>query len=201
MKKLIVFLFAYLFLMVQTGCSSAPPIRTKHTDPIMRVAIDPDSVSRGSYVKLERALHLNGAWIVVDRAMGFAAIDKEQLREHQDMGDRFNPADKYAHWAKLFGVGGILIATQQCSGAYVSWGGGYYLRCNESLTLINATTGEVMAVAEDRQDTKNGDSSPDWTHAVEILTDNYPHRMISNDPNQTVEYDESLKNYRKQSQE
>jgi hypothetical protein len=200
MKKLIVFLFAYLFLMVQTGCSSAPPVRTKHSDPVMRVAVDFDSVSPGSYARIQYALKKNGSWIVVDRGVGFNAVNKEQTMEHHTDSDRFGGDEKYAHWKKLYGVGGIVIATEQCHPAY-AWGGAQYFQCLESLTLLNSTTGEVMAVAEDSQETVNISTAPTWTKIVDIMTDNYPHRMISNDPNQTVEYDESLKNYRKQSQE
>lgn len=201
MKKLIVFLFAYLFLMVESGCSSAPPpVRTRHSDPVMRISVFPKNISQGSYVRLQNALQSNGAWIVVDRANGFQAVDDEQGLEHESMANRFDAAERYARFGKLYGVGGIVVATEQCNGGYGSWSG-QFSRCFENLSLINATTGEVMAVAEDIQDTVNSVTAPDWTRIVDKMTDNFPKRMINGkDPNQTVEYDQTLKDYRKQNE-
>lgn len=195
MLKIINLLTLFAFIVLTMGCST---VRTKQTDPIMRVALDSDTISEGSHARLQKALHKNGAWVVVDRSAGFRAITAEQDRQHKT--DRFAAPEKYARWGEQFGVGGILIATQQCQPA-ITWSGRQYFQCLENLSLINATTGEVMAVSESEQETKNVNTAPDWTIAVEELTGNYPEKMVDNDnPNVTVKYKSALKDYRKQNE-
>ncbi len=128
MKNLII--VAALFIV---GCSSKTP-RTVWTDPVMRVMVDPDSIDTANYVRITNALIKNGKFRVIDRGQGYMAARKEQDRLHREKLNRFDDKEKFALWAKMYGVGGIVTAHSQCqraSGVFK----GYYLKCLNSLAI------------------------------------------------------------------
>lgn len=187
MKKLL----TVLLVLSLNACATA---RTRTSDPVMRIAIDSDSIPAGSYARLEKALVESGKFIVVDRSAGFRAITKEQELQHTTT--RFGSAEKYALWGKMYGVGGIFVGVQQCQAKQRIFLHGDYLDCTLNLSLINATTGEVMAVSEKNADADN-EVAPEWTESVDALIDNYPKVFVSHeDLNRTVNYDASLAQYR-----
>jgi len=176
------------------ACSTAVK-RTRSSDPVMRIAIDPKSMNLSSYVRLQRALVESGKFVVVDRSNGFKFIDREQRLQHKDKEKRVGSDERYAEWGKLYGVGGVVVGIQSCQ-MRTGWGGDYY-RCLENLALIDVTTGETLAVSEDTQDTEEKQINPNWTRAVEAMVDNYP-RVFENLENihQTVKYSQTLQDYR-----
>lgn len=179
--------------MTQAACSSLPR-RTRATDPVMRVAIDADSMPQASYARLLYALVQTGKFIVVDRSSGFRAITHEQEIQHTTT--RFGANEKYALWAKMYGAGGIFVATEQCSPKLSFLFHTPYGDCTLDLSLLDATTGEVLAASEVQAD-QEGQQAPDWTDSVDKLMDLYPKKFISKtDAHQTVEYDDYLKTYR-----
>lgn len=182
--------FFLTLAMFSTGCATS---RTRHTDPIMRVTVDADSLPREAYVRLQKDLFKSRRFIVVDRAAGFRAIAKEQEIEHTTT--RFGANEKYALWSKMYGVGGIFVGTEQCKlvkGMFHH----PYAECVQTLTLMNATTGEVMAVGEATEDS-DGPIEPSWKNAVAEVIDTYPSTMIDkHDPNLTIKYDSALVEYR-----
>lgn len=182
--------YLIILLVLTSACATN---RTRSTDPVLRVAIDAASISPGSYARLQKALVDSRQFVVVDRSTGFRAVVKEQ--ELQQTTTRFGDNEKYALWHKLYGVGGIFVALQQCEEKHSIFGTDY-LKCTINLTLINATTGEVMAVAEEFEDT--GISiAPEWKDTVETLIDHYPKVFITkSDLNQTIKYDDTLVEYR-----
>jgi curli biogenesis system outer membrane secretion channel CsgG len=160
-------------LLIASGCSSIP--RTKYSDPNMRVMVDPDSFDTGDYVRIEQALVKSGKWIVVDRGAGFRAAKIEQERLHRNEVDRYSDPEKWAHWGKLYGVGGIIVGHSQCHGKTALFGG-VYKHCLQSLAIVNANTGEIIASSELEQ---SGDRNVttialDWTDTVEALNTAYP---------------------------
>lgn len=185
-----------MIVMVMGGVSllsACATVRTRSSDPVMRIAVDNQSISLGSYARLEKALVDSGKFIVVDRAMGFKAIVHEQEMEHTTT--RFGENEKYSLWAKLYGVGGIVVATEQCYQKGSIWGA-IYSHCTLNLTLVNATTGEIMAVSEGN-DTTRPQIAPEWADTVENLIDTYPKVFASKeDLNQTIKYGDTLKDYR-----
>lgn len=189
--KNIILLISLVYLSF--GCATA---RTRSSDPVMRVAIDADSISRAAYVRIQNALMESGKFVVVDRAMGFRAIAKEQEMQHETT--RFGDNEKYALWGKMYGVGGIIVATLQCGVVTSGWTHQNYNDCIENLSLINATTGEVMAVSEEHVETAQYNAvSPEWTAAVDAMIENYPKTFIDkHDPNRTINYSNSLVEYR-----
>lgn len=185
MKKLLIVL-----AVLSSACST---VRTRSSDPVMRVTIDADSMSPSSYVRLQKAVFSSGKFVVVDRAAGFRAVAKEQEIQHTT--SRFGANEKYALWGKMFGVGGIFVGAEQCKPVYGIWSKPY-ATCTQNLSLINATTGEVMAVSEVNEDS-DGPIEPSWGKAVYALIDEYPRVFIDkHNPHQTVKYDSALEEYR-----
>jgi hypothetical protein len=159
----------------------------------MRVAIDPESISVGSYARLQAALSDTGKFVLVDRAAGFKAIAREQEIQHTTT--RFGANEKYGLWGKMFGVGAVFVGTEQCRAAATILGR-QYRDCVETLALVNATTGEVMAAGEVREDA-DFDVAPRWDRAVEKLVEAYPKVFVDrHNPNVTVDYSSALMEYR-----
>ncbi len=169
MKKLMVICLT-LMVFIMMGCSTKEK-RTKFTDPVLRVMIDPDTIDAHNYVRITNALIKNGKFIVVDRGAGYLAARKEQERLHRDKVDRFDDREKYSHWKRLYGVGGVVTAHSQCQRAS-SLFKGYYLKCLVSLAIINSSTGEVITSAEQISEVEN--DVPEWTEAVSELADTFP---------------------------
>lgn len=181
-----------IFLAIaMSACATA---RTRTSDHVLRVAIDADSITPGSYARLQSALFDSGKFIVIDRSSGFRAIAKEQEIQHGTT--RFDSVEKYALWGKMYGVGGIIIGFQQCLIRQKAFFHQNYLECVETLSLLNSTTGEVMSIAEVKADAED-QVAPEWTEAVELLVKKYPkHFATRHDLNRTVNYDSSLTEYR-----
>lgn len=178
MKNLILVVMA--FMMV--GCAST---RTRYSDPVMRVMIDPDSIKANEYVRLQAALVQSGKWEVVDRGMAYRALKKEQDRQHVGESGRFGDEEKYARWGELFGVGGIVVARSQCEVAQSSWSGKPILRCLQFLSVVDARTGEVITAVEgESNDGKHfyGQTkvTASWGDTVEQLNESFPEYFEGN---------------------
>lgn len=171
MKTLMMLLLA----VSMVGCATA---RTKYTDPVMRVMIDPDSIDQMNYVRVQKALVESGKWRVVDRGAAYSAIKKEQERQYQDESERFANREKWAHWGKMYGVGGVIAAQTQCEIKKGFWNDPI-LSCFQYLAVVDATTGEVITavdgIAEDGKhfygETK---VAPSWDETVEKLNKSFP---------------------------
>lgn len=175
-----------------TACSTVSRVRLN--DPVLRVAIAAESVPQGSYMRLQRSLVESNAFVVVDRAAGFRAIDKEQRLQHKT--SRFGKDEKYADWGSLYGVGGIIVGSQQCE-IRNAYNGSHYYRCLENLSLIDVTTGEAIAVSEKQVEVPGTIDSPDWTEAVNQLIESYPKVFADNkNIHQTISYSGSLQDFR-----
>ena len=169
------------------GCGMKQEPRTKWTDPAMRVMIDPESIDEKNYVKIMYALQQTGRWIVVDRADGFRAIKKEQEMLHRSEPERFADREKYAHWGKLYGVGGIVIAQTTCQ-RMRTFAKTPYLKCSQNLAIVDANSGEVLAVAEEMAESDLGwDSVPSWSKTAWTLTDNFPKHFYANRNHERLE--------------
>lgn len=175
------------------GCASTP--RTKWTDKTMRVMIDPDSIEAAQYVMIQKALVDSGKWFVVDRAKGFKAIKTEQERLHRAEEDRYDDREKFAHWGKLYGVGGIVVANAQCKKEQGWLIGRWYQSCHQYLSIIDANTGEVITAIENSAESGEAEFYPKWDEAVAKLNESYPATFK---PMQTSE---RLEQYRELSKE
>lgn len=179
--------------LLSTACST---VRTKYTDPVLRVAIDPETVSEASVAKIRSIAIKTRFFQVVDRGVAFRAAKTEQDLVHGEMSERFAKREKYAQLGKLYGVGGILVPEEHCQ-TMMSGGGGYYRDCQMTLNLVNASTGEIIAVSTDRKETENYSHAPDWTDAIYDLIDQYPKGMVDNDnPNKFLDESSSLTAYK-----
>lgn len=167
--------FSLLFIgfsIAITGCASKE-VRTKFSDRRLRVLIDPDSISADHHIKIAAGLMKTGRFIVVDRNAGFLAIKKEQERLHRKEIDRFADREKFAHWGKLYGVGGIVVAYADChhrEGVFT----GRYKRCKQQLGIYDANTAELITIAEAESDGDAGDETVSWDEVSEKLADGYP---------------------------
>lgn len=164
------------------GCATP---RTKDTDPSMRVMVDPDSIEKGHYVRLVNALQQSGKYIVVDRADAFKAAKKEQDFQYTDGDQRVDTRERYATYGKMYGVGGVVAGKAQCSPSnrFMSYQGDY--DCVQSLSIVDARTGEVIATAEHITE---GDGqflfgemkqAPAWVEAVEKLNAAFPAKFVN----------------------
>ena len=161
-------------IILFTSCT-LPVKRTKYTDPVMRVLLDPDSIQEDHHARIQRALVESGKWQVVDRARGMEALKKEQDNLHVNEGDRYQNEQKYAHWGRLYGVGGVIIAQADCQ-MKSNLFGKVYKACLQHLSIVNASTSEVIAAVEARSDSETGiiGWAPDWDEAVEKLNTAFP---------------------------
>lgn len=163
---------AFVVGMGSVGCATP---RTKWTDKTMRVMIDPEGVSAKHYVRIQQALMKSGKWVVVDRGMGYNAIKKEQEREHREQTDRFLDSEKFAHWGKLYGVGGVIVAHSSCiirDGLFKK----NFPTCNQYVAIVDTNTGEVIAAAEGQAEgsSYDYDLAPSWDDVVADMEDAYP---------------------------
>lgn len=182
--------------LLVVGCAGKTP-RTKWTDKTMRVMIDPDSIEAGHHVRIQNALVASGKWFVVDRASGFRAIKKEQEALHRESQDRFEDREKWAHWGKLYGVGGVVIAKAQCADKQTWFVGKKYTKCLQYLAIVDANTGIVIAAVEAESDGDAGEQNiaPSWEDAVAKLNNAYPENY------QTPKDHQILQDYRAVSKE
>ncbi|MGE3756964.1 MAG: hypothetical protein AB7H97_04370 [Pseudobdellovibrionaceae bacterium] len=159
-----------------SGCATP---RTKHTDPAMRIFVDPDSLDKKNLPRLKAALQASGNWIVVDRDAGYDAMNKEQDRQYKDSENRIDQKERYAIWGKQYGVGGVITATSQCSASYRFWANQTDFDCVQNIQVMDAKTGEVLATAEGLGTDGSFfyaemNIAPSWTETVEKLNESYP---------------------------
>lgn len=191
MKKAITLTCAIL-----AACSTVEK-RTKWSDKTMRIMIDPDSVRIDDYVRLQHALVESGKWTVVDRAIGFKAVKLEQDREHLEERGRYEDAQKWAMWGKMYGVGGIVVANAQCQTEGTWLTHTPYLKCLQTLTLVDSNTAEVIvSVSQFKEGEPNQKYiAPSWDDIVYSMNTSYPKDFKS------VQYVERLQNYMKDAAE
>lgn len=143
--KLQVRLYFTLMVFAMVGCATP---RTKYTDPVLRVMLDPDSIDQANYARLQKALVVSGKYVVVDRNDGYKAMNKEQDRQYKDSENRISDRERYATWGKQFGVGGIVVGKSQCGPSQRFWSAKGDFDCTQTLTIVDAKTGEVIASAD-----------------------------------------------------
>lgn len=182
MKNSITLLLLPALTVALGSCASAPEKRTKYSDPVMRIMVDPESVPTTQYTRLIQALVECGKWNVVDRAQGWQAIKAEQERMHRTEGDRYDASQKYAMWGKMFGVGGVIVANAQCEQHGTAFFHTPYIKCMQHLNLIDANTGEVITSISHFQEGEKNQLyiAPPWDEAVEKLNKAFPARFAEN---------------------
>jgi hypothetical protein len=190
MRTIIVF----TTLALVFGCAEK---RTKYSDKVMTVMIDPDSIRPDDYVRLQDALVESGKWTVLDRHSAFAAIKKEQGREHKQDQDQFDNARKWAMWGKMYGVGGVVVANAQCQTQTTIFLHEEYLHCLQSLSIVDASTTEVITHISYVQDGDTNQTyiAPPWDDAVEKLNKAFPSKF------EEPKYTQRLLDYMKSSEQ
>lgn len=192
-QEVVLFVCWLVILFAASGCASRQvSLATKYNSPVMRVAIDADSIDRDQYARLQTALIQSNKFIVVDRGNGFRAVQKEQSMLHEDQPERFSNREKYARWGKLYGVGGVITVNVQCErrSAFTS---GYYNRCLQNISLIDATSGEVLASVEQYQDSESGwNAIPAWTDTVNAFNKSIPAKFGHNEEAELVAYKDAI---------
>lgn len=194
MKNLMLSLSVLLFLQACAGKE-----RTKWTDPVMRVMVDPDGLAARDYARIVNALKESGKWFVVDRRDGLRAIFKEQKMLHRDRADQFKDEEKYSIWGRLYGVGGVVIGHVDCvkKNGWLS----NYTRCKQNLAIVSANSGEVIATAEGENDdaemSYHGDIKigSDWTDVVADLNSAFPKNF------EKEKYNDDMRMFRQEAQE
>lgn len=175
--------------LILAGCATP---RTKWTDKTMRVMIDPDSIEAEHHVLIQRALVESGKFFVVDRSKGFKAIKSEQERTQRTEEDRYADKQKWSHWGKLYGVGGIVVASAQCKKEQGMIFGGWYKICRQFLSIMDTNTGEVITAIEHRAESDEVDFYPPWDEAVAKLNNAYPANFKPSQPSKQIEFYEDL---------
>lgn len=179
-----------LLIFTMMGCSSAEK-RNKWSDKVMRVMIDPKSINHEDYVRIQQALLNSGKWFVVDRSNGFKAAKEEQERLHRKENDRYEDAEKYAMWGKMYGVGGIVVPDSQCDRRTGWMTNNEHLHCLQTLTIVDANTAEVITSISHEED---GDLyiALSWENAVDKMNKTFPMNFVP------TQYTERLQADRKQ---
>ncbi len=162
-----------LLALTMSACATA---RTKYSDPVLRIMLDPDSIEVSHHARIQQALVASGKWTVVDRAAAFSALKKEQERIHQVEPERYNNREKWARMSQLYGVGGVVTANAQCARRGTLFLGRSYQHCLQTLSIVDASTGEVIASVEAESDGEPSDDgiAPSWALAVELLNAAFP---------------------------
>lgn len=191
MKNLLAVILV-LFLLIATGCSHNE-VRTKWTDPSMRVFVMPDGIDANNYVRIQSALVSSGKWIVIERSDAFERIKQEQEMEHRSDQDRFQDEEKFALYGRLLGVGGVVVAHSQCASKRGLFG--EFTRCRQSLSIVNTVTGEViMAVEGTNDDAVEYYGAPkiaaSWEDTVNKLNDAFPENF------EAVKWNDRMKAYK-----
>lgn len=188
MRKLII-----LIALVLIGCGGKTIKRTRYSDPSLRIFLDPASIDEKNFVRIQAALMATGKFFVVTRQAGFRAIKAEQERLHRDEVDRYNDREKWAHWQELYSVNGIVRAASQCSQKYTILQTPYQ-KCTQFLSIINASTGEVIVAIENVKEADYRETAS-WYKTAEILVDNYPENY------EVKKWHKKIEDYRDESQE
>lgn len=166
-----------LLALSLAGCSSSPVRKTEEMTrwkaPEMRIAIYSPRLDGMATAQVQDALQSTGRFWIVSRGQGLEAIFAEQNMTHRDQLDRFEGKEKWAHWGKIHGVGAVILAQDTCS-RVSSWGGQIFMRCQQSLSMLDATTGELIASAIETVDGGYDQLSPDWTESVNKLVRHIP---------------------------
>lgn len=178
-----------------SSCST--PARTRWNEVAMRVMVDPDSVPESQYTVLVRSLMQSKNWTVVDRARGWLAVKQEQERMHRTESDRYDNRQKWAMWGKMYGVGGVIVAAAECEEKRTFFFSKRYLTCAQSLSLVDANNGEIIAVSSDVVDgsTDLVYVPPTWSVAVDRLTESFPKDYRKR------EFSENINTYMEQAEE
>jgi hypothetical protein len=183
----LIVLLVFVSMISLFGCA-AKPVATKYNSPVMRVMIDPVGLTQDQFAQLQTSVVQSGKFIVVDRNNGFDAVKREQERQHETDSDRFDNREKYAHWAKLHGAGGVIVANTQCE-RKAHFIGGYYNQCRQTVHLIHANTGEVLAAVETYADSEDGwNMMPSWDLAMDKLNKNMPKNFEHDEDKSLVAY-------------
>jgi len=135
-------------------------------------------------------------FFVVDRGQGFKAVMNEQNLEHGNHLSRFGDPERYARLGKLYGVGGIVVASIQCGARHRALFGDS-MRCVQYLALVNANTAEVVAAVQyDQSDVDHYYTevtmAPSWDEAVDKFMDAIPKEF------ERELYDNNMKHYRRE---
>lgn len=166
---------AVAFLLLLSSCASGPKVvRSKETDAQLRVFVDPDILPE-HHVQIVRALVQTGHYDVVSRNEAFTAVLREQERQHGFSARRYNPKERWAWVQEFYGASAVISARPTCVQKQ-SWTGRWKHFCKQEISLINASTGQVIvAVAgENEEDYVAAYSVPDWDAVVQKMTDEYP---------------------------
>jgi hypothetical protein len=146
---------------------------TKWTAPEMRIAVYAPDLQDVSVAQVQDALQSTGRFWIVSRGAGLKAIFDEQNMLHRDSHDRFENKEKWAHWGKAHGVGAVILAQDRCH-TVADWSGHYSLRCQQSLSMIDASTGELISSAVEIVDGTYDRLPPSWDESVEKLVKHIP---------------------------
>ncbi|WP_413944431.1 CsgG/HfaB family protein [Bdellovibrio sp. HCB-162] len=163
-------IYSIILCLAFVGCASKEK-RTKFSDKSMRIMIDSASISAKEYAKLQTALVKNGAFIVLDRAKGLKAIKEEQDMLHRKSIDRFEDREKFAIYGKLYGAGAVVVANVQCKD--ISYWTGMGHECQQSINLMDTSTGEVITAVDNIVKTDWG-TTAQWDDTVTKLVEAYP---------------------------
>jgi len=162
-----------LAAVVMTGCSSVR-IRTKYTDPAHRVMILPSSITEESYNQIMASMMDSNKFIIVDRGRGFKALKKEQTMIHKEEGDRFDNAEKYSRYGKLYGVGAVIVASQNCQKIPGVWTQIKRTDCRQYMSAIDTSTGEVITSVQRLEEGESMMVNPTWDNTVEAFNERFP---------------------------
>lgn len=174
-----------MLLLTVVVFSSCAVKRTKDSDKTLRVMLDVKNLTQSEYAAIKQALFESKHFYIVDRERAFDAIKAEQSNQYVKEPQRYDRTQKYAQIGKLYGAGGVVIATSKCQGYESMQNVAYFafhlatvgmfdkITCTQFLELVDTATGEVMASIKNTAKKADNDVQ-NWSESVTMLIDAYP---------------------------
>lgn len=130
-------IYGIALVLLVTGCAST---QSKFTwrDREARLMIDPSGIPAEHYTMIQDALLKSDRFVVLKRPTELDANTRERASVKPDV-----QKSRWLEWSKKFDVGGVVSAHVQCfqkkNAEQV---------CHQFLAIVNAETGESVAIAE-----------------------------------------------------
>ena len=165
--------FCFLLLTTLVACSSNER-RTRYSDKNLRIGLWPSTIDEKTYAAVQTALVKLDMFFVVSRGAGLKAVQREQEALHRNQVDRYQDDEKFAQFGKLYGLGAVVVAKDDCFRDRSFFTGRMVYVCNQYLNLVDANTGQVVVAVDHKAYSEHLNAKPGWNEIAKKLADVYP---------------------------
>lgn len=169
-------LIAAGLMVLVSGCATGP--KFSWTDKGARLIIDPTGIKAEHYAMIQDALVRTDRFVILERPTEVGEIKAELSQVPSD-----NDKARWAVWAKKQGIGGVVVAHVQCYNKK-PFLKGWKQYCHQYVAIMNPTSGDVLAAAEDTNEEDTGVGYqyivPSWEDVVGQLSSKYERNRADN---------------------